>query len=76
MKEKASSVNHIDKLLEYTYRKLMGAADEYEQSREELEVINHNLEVSIKFVSELLFMKSCATEKCREKVLGIMGYEK
>ena len=34
MKEKVSSVNHIDKLLEYTYRRLLEAADEFEQSRE------------------------------------------
>ena len=33
MKEKVSSVNHIDKLLEYTYRILMESADSYDQSR-------------------------------------------
>lgn len=32
MKEKVSSINHIDKLLEYTYRSLMKAADDYEKS--------------------------------------------
>ena len=34
MKEKVSSINNIDKLLEYTYRSLMNEADKYESMRE------------------------------------------
>lgn len=41
-----------------------------------MESVNHNLEIAIKFVLELLFMKTKATTKCREKVQGIIGYEK
>jgi hypothetical protein len=33
MKEKVSSINNIDKLLEYTYQKLIDAADALEQTR-------------------------------------------
>ena len=57
MKEKVSSINHIDKLLEYTYRSLMNEADKYDNMREEMEVISHNLEISLKFVTDMLFMK-------------------
>jgi hypothetical protein len=50
MKEKASSLNNIDKLLEYTYKKLIETADAFEHTKEELDAVNHNLEVAIKFV--------------------------
>lgn len=33
MKEKVSSINNIDKLLEYTYKKLIEAADAFENTR-------------------------------------------
>ena len=36
MKEKVSSINHIDKLLEYTYRTLMQCADKYEKTHDEM----------------------------------------
>ena len=71
-----STANNLDKVLEYIYGKLLEATDNYERACEQMEIINHNLEISIKFVTELLFSKTQSSQKCRKIVNGIIGYEK
>ena len=40
-----------------------------------MEVINHNLCVAIRFIIELLFIRSSPSQKAKDIALGILGYE-
>lgn len=76
MKEKMNNLGNIDKLLEYTYDRLMESASTYDQVNHDMDIINHNLCVAIKFVIELLFIRSNPSAKAKNIALGILGYEK
>ena len=41
-----------------------------------MERVNHHLQVAIKFITELLFLRANASELAKRKVMGILGYEK
>lgn len=67
---------NIDKLLEYTYERLMESASAFEEINHEMEIINHNLCVAIKLVIELLFIRSNPSVNAKKIAFGILGYEK
>lgn len=76
MKEKMSNLGSVDKLLEYVFERLMDAATKYEEVSQKMEIINHNLCVAIKLIIELLFIRVNPSQKARDMVTGILGYEK
>jgi hypothetical protein len=61
MKEKNSSIEHVNKLLEFTYQKVIESAQKYEELEDETHIVNHNFEVSLKFIMELVYRRSSAT---------------
>jgi hypothetical protein len=76
MKEKISNLGSVDKLLEYTYERLMESAGQYETASQKMEILNHNLCVAITFIIELLFIRTNPSEKARNVAWGILGYER
>lgn len=69
-----SNLGNIDKLLEFTYERLIESATKYEKISQEMDIINHNLSVAITLVIELLFIRSNPSQKAKEIALGILGY--
>lgn len=53
-----NNMGNIDKLLEYTYDRLIESATSFDKISHEMDIINHNLCVAIKLVIELLFIRS------------------
>ena len=54
----------------------MESAGKYEEVTQKMDVINHNLSVAIRFIIELLFIRSNPSQKAKDIAWGILGYEK
>jgi hypothetical protein len=76
MKEKMTNLGSIDKLLEFTFQRLMESATAYEQVTKKMEIISHNLCVAVTLIVQLLFIRSNPSPKAKKMALGILGYEK
>lgn len=69
------NMGNIDKLLEYTYERLIDSANRYDEVSKQTEVVSHNLCVAIKLIIELLFIRANPSVKAKNMALGILGYE-
>lgn len=76
MKEKMTNMGSIDKLLDFTFQRLMDSATRYEQMTNKMDVISHNLCVAVTLILELLFIRSNPSPKAKQMATGILGYEK